>query len=377
LIPTHSGLAVVHPDRVQMNRVAPGIVIESVVLDNQVLGTGIERYGHPLPPGHRKLEVNFTAPSFIEARANTFRYRLDGWDDTWVDSGNQRKVIYPRLPAGNYHFMVTAANNAGVWNDTGASFSFSVQPFLWQTWWFRTMAALLFTSALFALVRFVSLRRLNLRVAQLEEENALQRERGRIAQDIHDDLGARMTQISMLAERTQKALKDPDKAGEHVSQIAAMSREGMKSLDEIVWAVNPGNDNLPDLLDYAGQYAVDFLAAAGIRCRLDFPDNPPSSEISAELRHSLFMALKEALHNVAKHANASEVHLRASLRDGKLEWLVEDNGRGFDNVPGGPFADGLGNMRRRLASLGGSCSVDGKPGAGTRIRFEVSLKGPL
>jgi signal transduction histidine kinase len=173
-----------------------------------------------------------------------------------------------------------------------------------------------------------------------------------------------------------------------VKQIAAMSRQGIRSLDEIVWAVNPRNDTLADLLDYSGQYAVNFLQPANIRCRVDFPEPAPARKLSADARHDLFLAVKEALNNVVKHSGATEVWLRARVTDGKLEWTIEDNGCGFSSSESSETrnaeletrnaaqADGLRNMRRRLASLGGVCSIESnaaEPGRGTKIKFEVPL----
>jgi signal transduction histidine kinase len=246
-----------------------------------------------------------------------------------------------------------------------------VRPFIWETWWFRLLALVVFSASVFSVARYVSVRRLRAKVRRLEKENAIQNERARIAQDIHDDLGARMTQISLLTELTQQALAQPQKAGEHVNQIATLTRHGMNSLNEIVWAVNPRNDTLTDLLDYAGQYAVGFLQAAGVRCRVDFPAAPPARELSGEARHGLFLVVKESLNNVVKHAQATEVLLRATATDAGLQWEIADNGRGFSAVPDDALADGLRNMQQRLAEIGGVCSITSQPGAGTSIRFEI------
>lgn len=374
LIPTHSGLAIVHPGRVQANPVPPPVIIETIMVDNHVIAPGRGDDALVLPPGHRKLEVTFTAPTFVKPRRVSFRYRLDGWDDEWVEAGEQRHAVYSRLPAGKYEFRIAAGNNAGQWNEP-VSFGFTVEPFFWQTWWFRLASILAFTGVVIAVARYLSFRRLRVKLRRLESENALQLERARIAQDIHDDLGARMTQISLLAEMTQQALREPDKAAEHVAQIAGMSRQGIKSLDEIVWAVNPGNDTVQDLLDYAGQYAVDFLQAAGIRCRVDFPAASQPGDLSADVRHGLFLAVKEALHNVVKHAGATEVRLRVSVDGQTLRWSIEDNGRGFEQPPSDALADGLRNMRQRLSALGGTCAVNSQAGNGTRIEFAVPWHG--
>ena len=124
LIPTHAGLVIVHPDRVQTNQVRLPVLIESVAVDNQVMQTGQSYLTLSLPPNHRKLEVVFTAPSFIEADKVRFRYRLEGLEENWVDAGNKRSAVYPRLPAGKYQFRVAAGNNAGIWNEAGAYLQF-------------------------------------------------------------------------------------------------------------------------------------------------------------------------------------------------------------------------------------------------------------
>lgn len=377
-IPTRLGLAVARPDFVQTNYAAPPVLIESLTVDSREwLGAKEMGAAMRLVPGHRKVEFRYTAPTFIDAENIRFRYQLVGFDDDWVNADRERVAKYPRLAAGKYEFRVQAENHAGIISPVGATYRFTVAPFIWQRWWFVAGVALVFTAGIFSAARYVSVRRLRLQVQQLERENALQKERARIAHDIHDDIGARMTQISLLTELTQQSLQDPRQAGEHVAQIAGMTRQGMKALDEIVWAVNPRNDTLQDLVDYGGQYAIDFLRAAGVRCRVDFPNPPLTQNLPADVRHALLMVLKEALNNVVKHAQASEVWVRVSLDARLLCWTVEDNGRGFASAPNDAFADGLRNMRERLAEFGGQCDIQSQPGAGVKIRFSVPLASEL
>ena len=265
-----------------------------------------------LPPGHRRLEFDYAAPSFASPENVQFRYRLAGYDNGWVEAGAQRNATYPRLPAGDYVFCVEACNSDGAWNENGATLNLTVTPFVWQTWWFRSAAFAGFTLSLIALVRYVSFRRLHQRLRLLEQQAALHKERARIAKDIHDDLGASLTQIALLGELAQQDRGQPDKAAERSSKISATARQAIKSLDEIVWAVNPRNDTLTHLIDYAGQFALDYLRLAGIRCRLDFPESIPAREVSSDVRHNAFLAIKEALNNIVKHAHATEVWLRVA-----------------------------------------------------------------
>src|SRR6185295_19283879 len=163
------------------------------------------RDGLRLRPGHHHVQFDFTAFSFGAPENVHFRYQLAGLDEKWIEAGPQRSVIYPRLPPGEYKFRVKACNSDGVWNENGATLAFIVTPFFWQHWWFQSAALIFFTTALIALVRYVSFRRLRLRLQVLQQQAALEKERSRIAKDIHDDLGGSLTEITL---RLELALRD-------------------------------------------------------------------------------------------------------------------------------------------------------------------------
>jgi signal transduction histidine kinase len=242
-----------------------------------------------------------------------------------------------------------------------------VAPFYWQTWWFRVGALAAFTLSIVTAVRYVSFRRLQKRLRTLEQQAALQKERARIAKDIHDDLGASLTQVAYLGELAHLNRDEPDKVDERIRKMSATARQAVKSLDEIVWAVNPRNDTLAHLIDYTNQFAFGYLRMVNIRVRLDFPDHIPQRELSADLRHNIFLTVKEALHNIVKHAAATEVRLGASVTQQALEIVVEDNGCGFSVAPDNALADGLRNMRQRMTDIGGECRVESRPGSGTKV----------
>lgn len=218
------------------------------------------------------------------------------------------------------------------------------------------------------IIRRVVTHRLHLRMEQLERHQAIERERARIARDIHDDIGASLNLIAVLGDLAKK-----EKTSERIEKMSGTAREAVKSLDEIVWAVNPRNDTLPHLVDYTCQFAADYLRDAGIRCLLDVPEQMPAREVSANVRHNVFLVVKEALQNIIKHAHATEVWLRINPKEQGLHISVEDNGRGFDQQPTDAWADGLRNMRQRLAEIGGDCRIQSRPGAGTTITVELPL----
>ncbi len=385
-----TALAIIDPDQGTPNSRPPPVLLTRMAVGDRTvvsyggelavtrpppgtLSAANERIRVLVPPDHRRLEFDFTALSFVGTENILFRYRLSGSDDEdWVETKSVRKSPpYPRLPKGEYVFEVTACNSEGIWNEVGAKLAFEVTPFFWQTWWFRGISVLSFTGLIVAVVRYVSFRRLRAQLQVLEQQAALYKERARIAKDIHDDLGASLTQISFLGELAHQDRNVPDKVGDHVNIISNTARRAVKSLDEIVWAVNPRNDTLAHFIDYTGQFALDYLRLAGVRCRLDLPEHVPARELSTDVRHNLFLVVKEAINNTVKYAHATELRLRIAVSDEKLELSVEDNGCGFAQPPEDNDADGLRNMRQRMADVGGRCWIQGRPGAGAKISLEL------
>lgn len=329
-----------------------------------------------LPPDHRRVEFEFTALGFREPENIQFRYRLAGLEDEWTEAGTHRVATYLRLPGGKYTFQVTACNNDGDWNQDLAEVSLVVRPFFWQRWWFRLIVLISFTAAIIAAVRYVSFRRLQSQLRALSQLAALQKERARIAKDIHDDLGADLTQIAFMGELAQQDRGEPEQVASRLAKISATARQAIKSLDEIVWAVNPRNDTLAHLIDYAGQFALDYLRVAGVRCRLDYPELIPNRELSTDLRHNLFLAIKETVNNIVKHAGATEVWLRVQITDTALNIVIEDNGCGFENAPDDALADGLRNLRQRLTDIGGEYRVESSRGQGTKVNLRLPWPEP-
>ena len=386
-VPMRSGLAAIDPARLRNDTRPVPMLLKSVEVDDVPVAV----YGGPLPvrtqipagranlqtapasltvgPAYRRLKIDFTALDLRAPDSVQFRYRLDGFDESWSAATTDRAVIYPRLDPGNYRFHVLARNSDGVWNPSGPAIEFTVAPFVWQTWWFRLLVVTVFTLLVAAIVRYVSFRRLQAKVRVLKEQAALDKERARIARDIHDDVGGRLTRIMLLTGLALRERGDAEKASARVNEIATSARQVIKSLDETVWAINPRNDTLPDLVNYLGQFAVEFLRTADLPCRIELPDHPPRRAVSAEARHNLFLAVKEALNNIVRHAGPCEVRLRIEPDRDALRITIADDGCGFGGAPNDGCADGLRNMRQRLADIGGACHLETAPGRGTTVTF--------
>ena len=381
--PTSKGLVSVDPQNVENNRLPPPVVIEAVQVDDRALAGATNGLPAQIPPGRHRVDFQYTGLSFMAPEKVRFKYRLAGLDTEWLDAGNKRSINYNYIPPGRYTFRVIACNNDDVWNEQAAEIAFEVLPYFWQTLWFRLLALALMIAASGGFVWFIARRRMRRKLERLEQQRAVEHERARIAHDIHDDLGAHLTRITMLSESASGELDNPAKAAAGLSQIFDTARELTRSMDEIVWAVNPRHDTLESLASYLEKFAQDLLATAGIRCRLNLPVQFPERRLTSEVRHNLFLAFKEALHNVVKHSAAPEVRIRLTLQAMSFELVIEDNGRGF--APGtlgqaadapGRFASGNGleNMTRRLAEIHGRCDIQTGPGSGTKVVFTVPLK---
>jgi signal transduction histidine kinase len=213
------------------------------------------------------------------------------------------------------------------------------------------------------------------RFVLLEQERAIERERTRIARDIHDDIGANLTRITLLSQSMPAGLDPSGTAAAILVQISGTAREVTHSLDEIVWAVDPRHDSFESLICYMAKFAQDFLGAAHVTCRLDLPVRVPDIALGTDIRHHLFLAFKEALNNAVKHAEASEVMLSLKVETDSFILRISDNGRGLFAVPAGTTSgriNGLSNLQCRLSLIGGRCEMAANAGGGTTVSFIIA-----
>ena len=206
---------------------------------------------------------------------------------------------------------------------------------------------------------------------QAKSQRLLQLERARIARVIHDDLGAGLTKLVLLGEVVQNGIKSDAETRAQVGQLCERARDLSKIMDEVVWAINSRRDTLVDFSTYVCKYAQAFFSSGPVRCRLDVEPELPASEFDLPIRRNLFLAVKEALNNAAKHSQATEVYLRIHRLGEGLMVMVDDNGRGFNRGEAGDERNGLSNMEQRMNEVGGTCKIRGHPGTGCRVEFEI------
>ena len=277
------------------------------------------------------------------------------------------------LPPGDYEFRVTACNNDGYWNNDGAVLRLRVLPFFWQTWWFALLGWLGGLALVCTGIALTLRHRYRRRMEVLNQARLLETERARIAQDLHDDLGSGLTEITTSCALALDESLPPVEGRTYLTEISARAQEMVGALDEIVWAVNPKNDNVKSLASYLCHFAGQFLRNRSLRCRFDLAADLPALPLNTHQRYGLLLAVKEALNNAIKHSGGSELRLAIRLDGPILIVEIRDNGRGLAGGEDLPGADGLENMRNRLRQLGGTAQISSPPGEGTCVQFRLPL----
>ncbi|HKB44427.1 MAG TPA: ATP-binding protein, partial [Chitinophagaceae bacterium] len=326
---------------------------------------------------HKENNISFlvAAPSFIDEKQVAYSYLLEGsGNKQWSDTTSTNAVInLTNLSAGKYALKVKAFFRSTSYSSTELSYSFEITPPWWQTWWFKILAGLLIVVLLLIGFRFYYRRKLEKQMTALEKKQAVEKERTRIATDMHDDLGAGLSRIKFLSETIgiKKQMQQPIE--EDISKIREYSHEMIDKMGEIVWALNEKNDSLSDLLSYSRSYAVEYLSQSGIECNVEIPDNFPTVFVSGEFRRNIYLTLKEALHNVVKHAQAGHLKITISVNH-YLAITIQDDGIGFDKNKIRAFSNGLANMEKRMKDIGGSLQIK-KNEKGTSLELIAPLTG--
>jgi len=360
---TIEGIAVIDPATFSTNQVVPTAMVEDAVLDERPAAR--EPDGSiTVPAGTAAIELAYTAFSLMAPAKVRFRYRLAGFDNSWHDVGARRVAYYSRLPPGQYTLEVLAANNDGLWSVRPATTRLVVLPFFWERAGVQAAGLGVLLVITGVIVNGIAQRRSRRRLADLERERALDRERTRIARDLHDDLGSRLTHIALLAD-TEAA----------PGRVSAAARTAAETLDELVWTVNARQDTVEGFANYAARFAEEHVTAAGLKLRLQFAPDLHAFELLSETRRHLYLAGKEAVNNALKHANATEIFMAVEVDDRGLKFEVADNGRGL-GVPGDPTGNGLLNMQERMATVGGTVEVGHGDSGGVRVTFRAPVTRP-
>ena len=376
------GLAIVDPSKLARLNRPPQVVTEQVRIAGQpvaiepVAASGSTGSRVALPPDPRGVEIEIATRGFTRPSNASVMHRLEGFDADWIEHPIDRPIRYERLPAGKYTLRLRSEHDLSAWENAPQSFVIDVRPLLWERPWFRVaMLALAAGLAAAAAVGGATLRNRS-RLARLEQQAALERQRMRIARDMHDEAGTTATQLSLLADLARGPGDGPARA-ERLEGVSRIARQLVTSLDEMVWAVNPANDTLAHLVSYLGQTASETLGRFGVACRVRTTEPLPECTATAELRRGMLLIAKEAVSNTVEHAGATAVEIDLSVQEGRLRMSIADDGCGLPEATNGrrhgPGGNGLGNMQSRATDLGGSCRIETASPRGTRVVVEVPL----
>jgi signal transduction histidine kinase/ligand-binding sensor domain-containing protein len=367
---TQQGVIGIDAASIPLRLPPPPVYVDRVLVDGRDVGQSHLR----LSAGQHRLVFDFTSPSFAAPEKVRLRHRLTGFDSGWIETASDQEANYTGLAAGSYTLDVTASDANGIWREgAAAALSFVVVPAWWQTWWAEALALAAFISGLAWFVRYASHRRLKHRLARMEQEHALEKERARIARDLHDELGGSLTQIGLLADRLKRgAHKAELEPG--LSQLARHTRQLTGELESIIWTVNPQNNSLDRFALFVRQFALRFFRDTGIACTVCGVEEIPALRLTPEVQHHLLTATKEALHNVLKHSQGTSVTLGLSFSRGVLAMVIRDNGIGFNpEAAENKERNGLANIASRLREIHGALKIRSAVREGTTVAWEIPL----
>ena len=364
---TLKGIARVDPAHMPVNHVRPPVAIERVSVDD-VPQTGIDELH--VGPGHSHYEFDYAGLSFVAPQKVEYKYELEGFDRGWVDAGTRRVAFYTNLPHGQYTFRVMARNNDGVWSDAGATVGLTVDPHVYQTLWFRVLAAL----ALLGLGYAVWRRRL---LGVERQFQAVLGERTRIAREIHDTLAQGFVAVSVQLELIAQLMQTSAAAAkEQLDQARSLVRSSLEDARMSIWELRSQAAEQEDLAARLLKMAEEVIARAGARAKAQMQVNGMNHPLDAGVEREVLRIAREAVVNAVRHGDPENVWLRLEYAESRFAMDVRDDGRGFAGTPpdGSSGHYGLTGMRERARAIDGTLTVESRAGEGTQVRLELPLR---
>jgi ligand-binding sensor domain-containing protein/signal transduction histidine kinase len=363
-----------------LSRLAPAAA--RPLLKPSVLITGLQTGGVPFPvsqrgetfisrielePSRNQLQVEFVAFSGEPEADLRYAYRLEGAGSDWSPPRSQHLVNYAALAAGKYRFLVKALNSDGMESAAPGEVDFTVLPPFWRRWWFEGLALAALASIVYLLHSY--------RVAHMV---SLERMRTMIATDLHDDIGASLSQIAILSEVARAGVSRENRLPqESLQRVAALARELVDSMSDIVWSIRAEPDDLDSLVRRMRAFALDLLVSQGIDFELGTPQPGENVHLSLQARRQLFLMFKECIHNVSRHSGCTAVKAELKVVEREIALTVEDNGKGLspmEKPAGWMGGTGIPGMRRRAETLGGSIQFNSKPGEGCTVSIRLPVR---
>ncbi|MDX2046888.1 MAG: two-component regulator propeller domain-containing protein [Chitinophagaceae bacterium] len=304
--------------------------------------------------------IEFSAPDFSGSDKVQYSYKLEGQDGDWVVSGQRNQAFYTNVDGGRYTFKVRATNNIGNWNTDITQISIVIIPPFWKQWWFYVLCAVAVAGIVYAIYRY--------RLNEILNRQAI---RNKIAQDLHDNVGSTLSSISVYSQvaKIQSAKNNKESVDNAIEKISETSSSMISEMSDIVWAINPRNDSVKEIVQRMQSFAAPLLAAKDITFSFQYDPVIESLALSMEKRKNFFMTFKEAINNAVKYAECKNlvVEIKAPHRQ-RIEMIIADDGKGFDvNQP--RKGNGLWNSRYRANEMKGEYTLKSEPGRGTTVKL--------
>ena len=306
------------------------------------------------------FSFSYTAPNFINPTDTRYAYKLQGFDTGWTDAGSRQYVDYTNLPGGDYRFKLKATADGSHWFEMTSPVAIHITVPFYKTVWFIVIIAFsIFSTSV--LVIFYAQR------MQLQRILMAQKIRDNIAGDLHDDIGSSLSSIMLMSEIAQK---QPGQSTNYLTQIAETAGKIIESMNDIVWTVNPGNDTLEQMLVRMQEFASGLLDKKNINLQFNTALSADTLKLGMEQRKNFYLIFKEAIHNAFKYAGCSKVTVWLQQDDKTISLKIEDDGKGFDATKK-YMGNGLYNLKKRAADIGGSLQITSSPGNGTTVLLVV------
>lgn len=365
-----NGFSYFSPAEIERNDVPPSILIDNVILYDSVIVTNISKDFNDIYEfsyNENSISFEFTALDFMNPPKNTYEYMLEGVNKNWIKAGRKRYATFPNMSPGEYKFIVRGTNSDQVYNKEGVSFSFVIYPPFWATWWFRT---LLVSLTLLIIYSIYKVRMIN-QEKRLREIEGIRR---KIADDFHDDLGHKLTRISLYSELIKNQEEFGTNKNLYLNKISEAANSLFYETKDFIWSIDPGNDTVYDVLVYIKDFGDDFFNRSGIAFKVD--------EIKTELKkytlpmkskREIVLIFKEAMNNVIKHSNANIAELKAEVSDLMLNISLYDDGEGFNVEANGTKGRGLASIRKRAELIGSKIKIESDDN-GTCVSLSLKTK---
>jgi uncharacterized protein YoxC len=312
------------------------------------------------------LTFDFIGITLKRSKKVKYKYKLEGLDENWSALTNRTEAPYGNIPHGTYTFKVKAMSSEGYWSKE-LNYTFTIRPPWWKTWWAYTGYVLLIITAIGAVIYTIL-------ENQRKRIRLIINERNRIARELHDDIGAELTRITILSQSLQKNKNlDEDVRIKH-RKISETGKKVLGRIGEIIWTMNPQKDNLDGLAAYIRRFVTEYLETNDIDLHIEFPNEIPASAISDEYRRNVFLVIKEAISNISKYSKATQVRLSLEVREKQAEFEISDNGTGFSVREKENWGNGLRNMHQRMKDIGGTFLITSELDHGTFIRLTFPVR---